>query len=169
MVTRQADRILGYEKTNCRSGSGQKPTSTNGEIWDQYNAFYGRTGPTALSESVVRSTWQRFLNPNEAAHGLVAVSERKLVGLAHHIFHRNMITVENTCYLQDVFSDPEVRGKGAGSKLICVFYQRAKEAGTIGVYWHTHSSNGTAMKLYDKVAENTGFVVYRHSVDTKQA
>lgn len=138
------------------------------ELWDQYNAFYGRTGSTALSEDIVQSTWQRLLEPNEPVHCLVAISEDRLVGLAHYIFHRNTITVENTCYLQDVFSEPEVRGKGVGRKLITAFYERANEAGTVGVYWHTHSSNETAMRLYDKVAKNTGFVVYRHSVDTKQ-
>ena len=29
------------------------------------------------------------------------------------------------------------------------------------VYWLTHETNATAMKLYDKVAEKSGFVVYR--------
>lgn len=136
-------------------------------LWDQYNEFYGRTGPTALSENVVQSTWRRFLEPSEPMHCLVAEYEGRLVGLAHYVFHRNTITIENTCYLQDVFSTPSLRGKGVGRKLIAAFYSQAKQAGTVGVYWHTHSSNKTAMSLYDKVATNTEFLVYRHSIDTK--
>lgn len=136
-------------------------------LWDQYNEFYGRSGATALSEDIVQSTWQRFLEPSEPVHCLMAEYEGRLVGLAHFIFHRNTITIENTCYLQDVFSSPSLRGKGVGKKLISAFYDHAKQAGTIGVYWHTHSSNETAMKLYDKVAKNTDFVVYRHAVDMK--
>lgn len=136
-------------------------------LWDQYNEFYGRVGPTALSKDVVLSTWRRFLEPSEPVHCLVAEDEGRLVGLAHYISHRNTITIENTCYLQDVFSEPELRGKGVGRKLIAAFYERAKQAGTVGVYWHTHSSNETAMRLYDKVATNTEFVVYRHSVTAK--
>lgn len=136
-------------------------------LWDQYNEFYGRSGPTALSEEIVQSTWQRLLEPSEPVHCLVADYEGRLVGLAHFIFHRNTITIENTCYLQDVFSSPSLRGKGVGRKLISAFYDQAKHKGTIGVYWHTHLSNKTAMNLYDKVAKNTEFVVYRHSVDVK--
>lgn len=134
-------------------------------LWDQYNEFYGRIGSTALSENVVQSTWRRFLEPNEPMHCLVAEYEGRLVGLAHYVFHRNTITIENTCYLQDVFSQPSLRGKGVGRKLIAAFYNKAKQAGTDGVYWHTHSSNKTAMSLYDKVAKNTEFIVYRHSID----
>jgi GNAT superfamily N-acetyltransferase len=134
-------------------------------LWDQYNEFYGRAGPTALSENIVQSTWQRLLDPSEPVHCLVAEHNGWLVGLAHYIFHRNTITIENTCYLQDVFSDPSLRGQGIGRKLILAFYERANQAGTVGVYWHTHSSNKTAMALYDKVARNTEFFVYRHNVD----
>ena len=134
-------------------------------LWDQYNEFYGRAGPTALSENIVQSTWQRLLDPSEPVHCLVAEHNGRLVGLAHYIFHRNTITIENTCYLQDVFSDPSLRGQGIGRKLISAFYEQANQAGTVGVYWHTHSSNKTAMALYDKVARNTEFFVYRHNVD----
>lgn len=138
------------------------------KLWDQYNEFYGRAGSTALSEDIVQSTWKRLLEPNEPVHCLVAVSGDRLVGLAHYIFHRSMITIENTAYLQDVFSEPSLRRKGIGRKLIAEFYERANQAGTVAVYWHTHSSNETAKRLYDKVAKNTGFVVYRHAVDTGQ-
>jgi len=136
-------------------------------LWDQYNAFYGRIGATALSEDIVESTWRRILDPSEPVHCLVAVSEDKLVGLAHYIFHRNMITIENMAYLQDLFSEPSLRRQGIGRKLIQAFYEQANQAGTVGVYWHTQSSNETAKRLYDKVAKNTGFDVYRHSVRAK--
>jgi len=29
------------------------------------------------------------------------------------------------------------------------------------VYWQTHETNAAAMQLYDKVAEKSGFIVYR--------
>lgn len=40
-------------------------------------------------------------------------------------------------------------------------YERARTAGAGRVYWQTHETNVVAMKLYDKVAERSGFVVYR--------
>ena len=39
--------------------------------------------------------------------------------------------------------------------------RRARAAGSPRVYWQTHETNSTAMLLYDKVAEKSGFVVYR--------
>ena len=37
----------------------------------------------------------------------------------------------------------------------------ARRAGSSRVYWQTHETNRTAMQLYDKVADKSGFVVYR--------
>ena len=53
------------------------------------------------------------------------------------------------------------RGKGVASALIEEVYRRAKESGASRVYWQTHETNHTAMQLYDKVAEKSGFIVYR--------
>ena len=133
-------------------------------LWDQYNAFYGRSGATALSDEIVLSSWQRFLEPKEPLICLVAEQGDRLVGLAHFIVHRNTITIENTAYLQDLFSDPSLRGKGIGRALIASFFEHACDAGIAQVYWHTHASNQTAMRLYDRVATNTGFTVYRKTL-----
>jgi hypothetical protein len=40
--------------------------------------------------------------------------------------------------------------------------ERARQAGSSRVYWQTHETNSPAMRLYDKVAEKSGFLVYRH-------
>ena len=65
------------------------------------------------------------------------------------------------CYLQDLFTDQSARGQGIGGALIGKVYEQAKRAGTPRVYWQTHQTNQTAQQLYDKVAEHSGFVVYR--------
>jgi hypothetical protein len=43
-------------------------------------------------------------------------------------------------------------------------YAQAGLAGSPRVYWLTHETNDTAMRLYDKVAERSGFVVYRKAI-----
>jgi hypothetical protein len=68
--------------------------------------------------------------------------------LAHYIFHRNTILLGPTCYLQDLFTDEAWRGKGIGKGLINAVYEQARIAGSTRVYWQTHESNLTAMKLY---------------------
>ena len=130
-------------------------------LWDGYNAFYGRSGPTALADDITRTTWSRFFDAYEPVHALVAESDGRLVGLVHYIFHRNTTMIAPTCYLQDLFTPAELRGQGVGRALIEAVYERASAAGCPRVYWLTHETNATAMRLYDSVAEKSGFVVYR--------
>ena len=130
-------------------------------LWDGYNAFYGRQGPTALADEITRTTWSRFFDAYEPVHALVAQDTVKVIGLAHYLFHRSTIQIAPTCYLQDLFTSEAVRGKGVGRQLIEAVYERASAVGAGRVYWQTHQSNRVAMQLYDKVAEKSGFLVYR--------
>ncbi len=130
-------------------------------LWDGYNAFYQRSGPTALDPEITRTTWQRFFDAYEPVHALVAESDGQLLGLVHYLFHRSTIAIQPNCYLQDLFTTAEARGKGVGRALIGGVYERARLAGSPRVYWLTHETNHTARQLYDKVAENSGFIVYR--------
>jgi len=130
-------------------------------LFDGYNAFYGRAGPTALADEIVRTTWSRFFDDAEPVHALVADLAGRLVGLAHYLFHRSTIQVAPTCYLQDLYTAEEARGRGVGRALIEAVAERARAADAGRVYWHTHETNATAMRLYDAVAKRSGFVVYR--------
>lgn len=133
-------------------------------LWNGYNAFYGRSGPTALPEEITKMTWSRFFDGYEPVRALVAESEGKLIGLTHCIFHRSTIAVGPNCYLQDLFTTESARGKGVARALITAVYEQARLAGSSRVYWQTHETNTTAMLLYDKVAERSGFVVYRKNI-----
>lgn len=130
-------------------------------LWDGYNAFYGRSGETALPEAITRSTWARFVDADEPVHALVAVRDGQMLGLVHYLFHRSTTSIGNSCYLQDLFTVEAARGLGVGRALIETVYRRAQQAGSPRVYWQTHETNATAMRLYDKVADKSGFVVYR--------
>jgi GNAT superfamily N-acetyltransferase len=130
-------------------------------LWNGYNAFYGRSGATALSPEITRMTWARFFDAYEPVHGLVAESDGQLLGLTHYLFHRSTTAIEPVCYLQDLFTRNAARGRGIGRALINRVYEQARLAGSSRVYWQTHQTNLTAMQLYDKVAERSGFVVYR--------
>jgi GNAT superfamily N-acetyltransferase len=133
-------------------------------LWDGYNAFYGRQGPTALPPETTRTAWARFLDPAEPMHALVAEEKGRLVGLAHFILHRSTNQVGLVCYLQDLFTVPDLRGRGIGAALIESVCERARELGCKRVYWQTHETNATARRLYDHIAERSGFIVYRKDI-----
>jgi GNAT superfamily N-acetyltransferase len=130
-------------------------------LWEGYNRFYGRFDATALPQEITRTIWSRFFDAYEPVWAMVAVADGKLVGLVHYMFHRSTITIEPTCYLQDLFTAEATRGKGVGRALIEAVYAQARLAGVVNVYWRTHASNATARRLYDTVAEDSGFVVYK--------
>ena len=131
-------------------------------LWDGYNDFYGRSGATALAPEITRMTWSRFFDAYEPVHALVAEAQGQLLGLTHYLYHRSTTAIAPFCYLQDLFTAKASRGLGVGRALIDAVYERARAAGSPRVYWMTQETNATAMKLYDKVAGKSGFLVYRH-------
>jgi len=130
-------------------------------LWDGYNAFYGREGETALPEEITAATWRRFFDGYEPMYAIVAEQAGELVGLSHFLLHRSTTQIQPNCYLQDVFTAEHERGKGVARALIEEVYVRATALGAGRVYWQTHESNTTAMYLYDKIAQKSGFIVYR--------
>lgn len=130
-------------------------------LWDGYNEFYGRAGATALPREVTEMTWRRFFDPAEPMHAIVAEHEGEVAGLAHYLFHRTTTAIANTCYLQDLFVAPQLRGRGIASALILAVRDRARAAGAARLYWQTHETNTTAQRVYERLAERSGFVVYR--------
>jgi GNAT superfamily N-acetyltransferase len=133
-------------------------------LWDGYNRFYQRVGDAAVPPDVTRLTWTRFFDGLEPMHALVAARDGKLLGFAHYLYHRHTTMVGPTCYLQDLFTHESERGKGIGRALIERVYEAARAARAERVYWTTHETNTTAMRLYDDVAERSGFVVYRKAL-----
>jgi GNAT superfamily N-acetyltransferase len=132
-------------------------------MWDAYNEFYERVGPTALPATVTEQTWSRMLDEHERMHGLLAELDGRVVGLAHYLFHRSTTLLADNCLLHDLYTTPAARGHGVGRALIEAVYDAARAAGSTRVYWQTHHTNATARALYDTVADS-GFMVYRHDL-----
>ncbi len=126
-------------------------------LWQGYLTFY----KTSVSDQVTQTTWDRLHDPSEPMYALGAFLGGELVGIVHYIFHRSTWTIGDYCYLQDLFTVPQARGKGAGRKLIEEVCARAQEAGAARVYWLTQEKNYEARILYDQVADLPGFIQYR--------
>jgi GNAT superfamily N-acetyltransferase len=126
-------------------------------LWAGYLAFY----KSALAQDISDLTWERFHDPDEAIFALGGYIDGELAGFAHYLFHRSTWAPKRYCYLEDLFVADSARGSGLGRALIEAVYTRAEAAGASRVYWLTQSGNAPARALYDKVADNLGFIQYR--------
>lgn len=127
------------------------------ELWRGYLRFYR----SRLEPEVTELTWTRLLDPAVQPHGLVAEQDGRLVGFAHYLFHPSTWSISSYCYLEDLFTAREERGRGVGRALIEAVYAAADAAGAASVYWHTQEFNADGRALYDTLAQPTSFIVYR--------
>lgn len=131
-------------------------------LWKGYQAFYN----VDIASDVTEETWRRFHDADEPVHAAGAKSdEGELLGIVHYIFHRSTWTTDDYVYLQDLFTKKSQRGNGIGRALINHVYEVASNAGSSRVYWLTHETNTAARHLYDRVADNGGFLQYRKTVE----
>ena len=126
-------------------------------LWQAYLKFYN----TELPDAVSQSTWQRLIDDREPTHSALAWQDGKAVGMVNFIYHRSNWSIENSCYLQDLYVDSSQRGLGIGRQLIEHVYTTAKADNCIKVHWLTHETNATAISLYQQVAERSGFIQFR--------
>ena len=129
-------------------------------LWTAYLAYY----ETVLPDAIYTSTFERLLKDDPIEfHGLVAVLDGEPVGLVHFVFHRTCWSIEDTCYLQDLFVAPGVRGRSVGRALIEAVYRAADAAGNPEVYWQTQHFNAAGRRLYDRVGRLSDFIIYERS------
>ncbi|MEV4253025.1 GNAT family N-acetyltransferase [Spirillospora sp. NPDC049652] len=127
-----------------------------------YKAFYR----TEVDDAGYELAWKRLTLANGDGGDVAALGARldgRLVGITHYLFH---VTVwdDGACYLQDLFVDENVRGKGVARGLIEAVADAARERGASRLYWTTQEHNRTARLLYDKVARFNGFLRYDYAL-----
>jgi len=128
------------------------------EAWEElfrgYIAFYDRDEPQEMYDRA----WREF-QADDKLHALGARLDGRLVGITQFLVHPST-SGPDVCYLQDLFTASGVRGQGVGRALIGAVEEFARARGCGRLYWLTHETNATARLLYDKVAQNSGFIRY---------
>jgi GNAT superfamily N-acetyltransferase len=127
------------------------------KLWAGYLEFYKST----ISSEQTELTWKRLINNEQKMFGFVAETEEGVIGFTHCLFRPSTWTETDYCYLEDLFVDPNIRGKGIGRALMNRVIELAKEKKSKRVYWTTQEFNKTARFLYDSITPVSEFVQYR--------
>jgi GNAT superfamily N-acetyltransferase len=127
------------------------------KLWAGYLEFYKST----ISPEQTELTWKRLINNELKMFGFVAENEDGVIGFTHCLFRPSTWTETDYCYLEDLFVDPTIRGKGVGRALMKKVFDLAKEKKSKRVYWTTQEFNKTARILYDSITPVSEFVQYR--------
>lgn len=126
-------------------------------LWAQYQAFY----KASIAPETSDVTFARLLDASVPMHGLIAQIDSEVVGMVHYIYHYSAWTIGPYCYLQDLITRAEFRGKGVATALIKAVYEKAAAHGASRVYWLTQETNETAIRLYESLADRPGFIQFR--------
>ena len=127
------------------------------KLWAGYLEFYKST----ISSEQTELTWKRLINNELKMFGFVAEDENGVIGFTHCLFRPSTWTETDYCYLEDLFVDSNIRGKGVGRALMDKVVDLAKEKKSKRVYWTTQEFNKTARILYDSITPVSEFVQYR--------
>ena len=126
-------------------------------LWAGYLEFYKSTISTEQTEL----TSKRLINNELKMFGFVAENEEGVIGFTHCLFRPSTWTETDYCYLEDLFVDPLIRGKGVGRALMDKVFELAREKKSKRVYWTTQEFNKTARVLYDSITPVSEYVQYR--------
>ncbi|MBL1257420.1 GNAT family N-acetyltransferase [Methylocystis sp. Sn-Cys] len=126
-------------------------------LWAGYNDFYESTVPADVTEHTLR----RLLDPNLPLIGRIAETDGQIAGFTISVLHDSTWTMTPSCYLEDLFVDPGLRGGGVGQALIQDLIDLGRAQGWSRIYWHTKTDNARARRLYDKFVGADDFVRYR--------
>ena len=127
------------------------------QLWQEYLTVHKQSVP----DTVTALTWRRILDDNSTLFCLIAAGEGdEPVGFANCVVHPSTWTQARWCYLEDLYVDAGLRGKGIARKLIETIYSRADAEDWGGVYWVTDEDNYAARILYDKLAKKSEDIIY---------
>ena len=130
------------------------------EKWSKLYYGYAEFYKVPMNQGILDTLWGWIHDNNHIVNGICYELDSSIVGIAHYRTMPRPIKGQYIGFLDDLFVDPEFRGKKIAQKLINHLKSISKANNWNGIRWIKHSSNENAKKLYDKIANNTGFELY---------
>ena len=113
-----------------------------------------------MNAVILDTLWTWIHDKKHVVNGICYDLEGKIVGIVHYREMPRPIKGQYMGFLDDLFVEPNYRGQKIAQKFIEHLKSLSKANNWYGIRWITHSSNKNAKKLYDKIANNTGFDLY---------
>ena len=126
------------------------------DLYAKYAEFYD----TELTDQRALVLWSWLTDPDHEELGFVAVDGDRVVGLAHVREFARPLAGDRGLFLDDLYVVDAERGKGVGHQLIAAVRDLAEERQLGVVQWITANDNADAQRVYDSVANKTGWVTY---------
>jgi ribosomal protein S18 acetylase RimI-like enzyme len=130
------------------------------ENWAKLYSGYADFYKVQMNKGILDTLWGWTQDETHDVKGICFELKGKIVGIAHYRTMPRPIKGQYICFLDDLFVDPDFRGQKIAQKLISHLKSLSNLNNWNGIRWITHSSNEKAKKLYDKIANNTGFELY---------
>ena len=132
--------------------------------WDRlyagYAEFYGVTQTAAMRDEVWHWLMDGGTGTGPQVEGLVALADGRISGLAHFRAFARPLAAATGGFMDDLFVDPACRGHDIGLRLIETVAEIGKARGWGVIRWITAHDNRRAQRIYDRIAEKTGWVTY---------
>ena len=128
--------------------------------WENLYNGYANFYKVPMNRGILDTLWNWIHDKNHIVNGVCYELENKIVGIAHYRTMPRPIKGEYIGFLDDLYVDPNYRGQKIAQKIINYLKTLSKDNNWSGIRWITHSSNNNAKKLYDKIADDTGFEIY---------
>jgi GNAT superfamily N-acetyltransferase len=122
-----------------------------------YCEFY----ETAPDDDGLRRMFETLIANADQGAVYIARDEGSAVGFATLDWKWSSLKAAKIGYLEDLFVDPESRGKGIADALIEVCADRCRELGMPAMAWQTAPDNHRAQQVYDRTgAEADTYLEY---------
>lgn len=130
------------------------------ERWKKLYRGYADFYQVTISEQILETIWDWLHNTNHDLNALVYEIDNTIVALAHYRRMPSPLRGKYIGFLDDLYVDPQFRGKKIGEKIIKKLNEISKERNWGLIRWITRNDNHNAKSLYDKVAKKSTWEVY---------
>ena len=117
-----------------------------------YCEFY----ETEPDDEGLRKMFEILINQPDQGAVFIARDDSRAVGFATLDWKWSSLKAARIGYLEDLFVDPEARGRGIADALIEVCADRCRELGMPAMQWLTAPDNQRAQSVYNRTGADAG-------------